>query len=313
MPFCENCGNPIMGNFCQRCGWNAAQMPSQPVQKPQQYQQPQPQYLGPQRRSRAPIVIGVIVIVAIIILALMFFLVLNPEDEGEVKEMTQREFMEDYEDSDGDGDIDNLKSLNPGDKVRISDKVADIHYDYDADMTLIQCESAEDLELSLAIVLDGDQSDRYEIGDPISVTLHIKRYEINGKSVELPKEFYSYLLEIGTMDETTTSPTGAFDFSETSTGNYTGGLVSLSSEVKLEDCSWTIIDVSTGASASQGPPIISGTPVQAGRGLKLTFTDANSNEKVDAGDVITLENAAEGDQIRLIHDTGKSIAAYTIP
>ena len=108
----------------------------------------------------------------------------------------------------------------------------------------------------------------------------------------------------------TTAPTGAFEFSETTAGNYTGGIISLSDEVKLSDCSWTIIDID-GSSASQGPPILSGTAIQAGSGLKLTFIDANS--KVDAGDVVTLENAEKGDQIKLIHDTGKSIAAYTIP
>jgi hypothetical protein len=109
-----------------------------------------------------------------------------------------------------------------------------------------------------------------------------------------------------------TAPTGAFDFTETTTGSYTGGIISLSDDVKLSDCSWTIVDID-GASASQGPPIISGTPVQAGRGLKLTFTDTNSNNKIDAGDVVTLENAEKGDQIKLIHDTGKSIASYTVP
>jgi flagellin-like protein len=122
-----------------------------------------------------------------------------------------------------------------------------------------------------------------------------------------------YVMVSGMMTGSTTAPTGAFDFTETSTGNYTGGVISLSDDVKLSDCSWTIIDTSTGASASQGPPILSGTAVQAGTGLKLTFTDTNANSKVDAGDVINLVNADKNDQIKLIHDTGKSIAAYTIP
>jgi hypothetical protein len=310
MPFCENCGSPITGNICQRCGWNAASMPGQHVQQ-QPYQQPQ--YPGPQRRSRAPIVIGVIIVVVIIILSLMFFFVMNPEDEGVVKEMTIREFMEDYEDSDGDGEIDNLKSLNAGDKVRISDKVADIHYDYDAEMTLIQCESAEDLELKFAIVLDGDQSDRYEIGDPISVTWHIKRYEINGLTIELPKEFYSYLIKAGTMDGTTTSPTGAFDFVENSPGNFTGGIISLSDKVKLTESSITIIDVSDGSAASQGPPLQSGIPIITSGGLTLEFTDTNGNNQMDAGDVWTISNGASGDQIKWIYETGNVIAMYTIP
>lgn len=310
MPFCENCGSPITGNICQNCGWNTAQMPSQPAQQAQQYQQPQ--YPGSQRRSRAPIVISAIIVIVIIILALMFFLVLNPEEE-EIKEMTQREFMEDYEDSDGDGDIDNLKSLNPGDRVRISDKVADIHYDYDADMTLIQCESAEDLELKFAIVLDGDQSDRYDIGDPISVIWHIKKYEINGLSIELPKEFYSYLIKAGMVDGTTTSPTGALDFYDVGDGNYTGGIISLSEEVKLYESSFTIIDISDGSSASQGPPVISGIPITTSGGLSLKYTDVNSNEKMDAGDVWTISNGEEGDQIKWLYETGNVIAMYTIP
>lgn len=203
MPFCPNCGSPIAGNFCERCGWNAAQMAQQ--QYPPQYQQPiQQQYTPPQGRSDLPLIVGAIVIAIVVILAGVLFVVLTSKDDGKTG-------------SDGNG---------------------------------------------------------------------------------------------GTV---TTVPTGAFDFTETSNGNYTGGIVSLSGEVRLSDCSITIIDTSTGASASQGPPIRSGYPVQAGSGLKLTFTDTNSNKKVDAGDVWTLTNAQKNDQIKLIHDTGKAIAAYTIP
>jgi flagellin-like protein len=121
-----------------------------------------------------------------------------------------------------------------------------------------------------------------------------------------------YVMVSGMMTGSTTAPTGAFDFTETTTGNYTGGIVSLSDDVKLSDCSWTIVDIN-GASGSQGPPITGdGTSVTTGGGLSLTFTDTNTNSKVDAGDVVTLANAEKGDQIKLIHDTGKSIAAYTV-
>jgi hypothetical protein len=309
MPFCENCGSPITGNVCQRCGWNAAQVPSQVTQQPQQYQQPQ--NLGPKRRSKAPIVIGAIIVIAIIILALMFFLVLNPEDE-EIKEMTMEEFMDDYEDTDDDGDIDNLKSFNDGDKVRITDEVGDIHYDDDTDMTLILCESTEDMELSLPIVLDGDQRDRYDIGDPISVIWYIKRYDINGLSIEIPKEYYSYIQKIEDLEETPTSPTGALSFTETSVGNFTGGIISLSDEVKLSEASISIIDVSDGSAASQGPPLQSGVPFSTSGGMTLTFSDTNGNRKMDAGDVWTISGAENGDQVRWIYETGFVIATYTL-
>lgn len=308
MPYCRNCGSPIAGIICQRCGWNQTHMRTQPVQ--QQYQQPQ--YSTPQKRSKAPVVIGVIIVAAIIILALMFFLVLNPEDEDGIKEMTMLEFVEDYEDSNGDGDIDNLKSFDEGDKVRISDTVSDIYYDDDIDMTLFLCESNEDSQLSFfAIVLDGDRSGQYEIGDPISITWHIKIYEINEKSVELPMEYYSYLLVAGTMSHTTTTPTGALSFTENAPGNYTGGIISLSAQVLLSESSITIIDVSDASSAFQGP-LQSGVPIITSGGMTLTFTDTNANMKMDAGDVWTITNGESGDNIKWVHENGKAIAMYTL-
>jgi flagellin-like protein len=120
-----------------------------------------------------------------------------------------------------------------------------------------------------------------------------------------------YVMVSGMMTGSTTAPTGAFEFTETTTGNYTGAVISLSDEVKLSDCSWTVVDID-GSSASQGPPIISGDDVNTGA-LALTFTDTNVNSKVDAGDVIVLTGAEKGDQIKLIHDTGKQIALYTVP
>jgi hypothetical protein len=223
-----------------------------------------------------------------------------------------QEFINDYEDSDEDGNIDNLKSLNDGDKVRISDKVAELEYDEDADMTVIICESAKDIEPNLPIVLDGDQTDNYEIGDPISVTWHIKRYTIEGKSIEIPQEFYAYMMVGGMLTSTTTTPTAALDFTETSAGNYTGGIVSMSDKVLLSEASITIVDVSDGSAASQGPPLLSGIPITTSGGLSLTFTDTNDNYQMDAQDVWIIKNGESGDQIKWVHESGKMIAMYTL-
>jgi hypothetical protein len=257
-------------------------------------------------------VISVIIVVAVIILAMMVLLVSDPEDNGELREMTVQELIDDYEDSNGDGSIDNLRSFKSGDRVRISDHVGEIIYDEDDDITYIICESIEDYFFGFVIMLDGDKTDLYEPGDPITVIWHIRRYEINGMSVEMPQEVYSYLMNYGMLTGTTTSPNGAMSFTENTVGNYTGGLISLSDEVKISEASIIIIDVSVGSSASQGPPLQSGVPITTSGGMSLTYTDSNGNLKLDAGDVWTVTNGATGDVIKLIHETGKSIAEYTL-
>jgi PKD repeat protein len=108
-----------------------------------------------------------------------------------------------------------------------------------------------------------------------------------------------------------TTPTGSFSFSESATiaGVYTGSLASISDEILISDASVTIIDDSTGQSATQDP-LLNNTPFQVGVGLKLTFTDSNGNGKLDTGDVWKAENAASGDQIRLVYrPTGGLIAS----
>jgi flagellin-like protein len=120
-----------------------------------------------------------------------------------------------------------------------------------------------------------------------------------------------YVMVSGMMTGTTTAPTGALSFTENTPGNYTGGVISISSETKVVDASVTIIDVSTSASASDDP-LESTAVVQAGTGMRLVYTDSNGNLKIDAGDVWTVSNGAAGDVIKLIHKTGKAIAEYTL-
>jgi flagellin-like protein len=123
-----------------------------------------------------------------------------------------------------------------------------------------------------------------------------------------------YVMVSGMMTGTTTAPTGAFSFTESASnpGNYTGTLISISTETKYTDASLTIIDDSTGNSGSQDP-IASETSFNTGSGeLTLTYSDTNTNNKLDAGDVWKVANGGSGDQIKLIHKTGKSIAVITL-
>jgi PKD repeat protein len=109
-----------------------------------------------------------------------------------------------------------------------------------------------------------------------------------------------------------TAPVGVLSFTENTPGNYTGGLISLSSTLYVQEASITIIDVSTSESATQDP-IQSGTPLQAGSGMTIKYTDSNGNGKMDAGDVWTVSNGGTGDVITLIfRATGSSIAQYAL-
>lgn len=111
---------------------------------------------------------------------------------------------------------------------------------------------------------------------------------------------------------TITTPTGALSFNEPTPGNYTGGIISLSETVYISEASLFIEDFSTGLNATQ-VPIQDGVPLQAGSGMILTYTDSNSNSKLDAGDVWTVQNGGSGDIIKLIFiETGESIAEFTL-
>ena len=113
-------------------------------------------------------------------------------------------------------------------------------------------------------------------------------------------------------DDSQTTPTGALNFHESAhtPGKYIGGFVSLSSTVPLEDTIMTIIDDSLGQGAAQDP-INSGTLLQVPGGMNCTYTDANSNGEIDAGDVIVLMGTTFGDQIRFTYKpTGDLIATY---
>jgi flagellin-like protein len=123
-----------------------------------------------------------------------------------------------------------------------------------------------------------------------------------------------YVMVSGMMTSTSTTPTGAMDFTEGSqTGNFSGSFVSLSKSVKLSDTQVTIIDDSTGGSASINNLEDTKIATVPG-GLTLTYNDINGNNKVDGGDTIRCNNADSKDQIKFVYEpTGGVIAQYTFP
>lgn len=116
----------------------------------------------------------------------------------------------------------------------------------------------------------------------------------------------------GLMTGTTTAPTGAMSFTENIPGNYTGGIISLSDHVDVDEVSLLITDVSLFESATLDPLGDHGT-AQVFNGISCTYSDSNQNSGLDAGDVFSIQNGASGDIIRLIHNpTGMAIAEYTL-
>jgi PKD repeat protein len=120
----------------------------------------------------------------------------------------------------------------------------------------------------------------------------------------------------GVIDEYTLlsdTPTGALSFSDTSPENYTGSFVSLSNSVLLSRVNMTLTDNSLGQSESQDP-INDGIALEVPGGVNCTYMDVNVNEKIDAGDVITIRGAATDDILRFIYiPTGGTIATFVIP
>jgi FlaG/FlaF family flagellin (archaellin) len=115
------------------------------------------------------------------------------------------------------------------------------------------------------------------------------------------------------MTTTSTTPTGALDFTESSTTSdmYSGAFVSLSSSVDIPDTSVTIVDDSLGASTTQNP-LNPGTTLEVAGGMSFIYQDNNGDNNLDGGDTLRINDGNPGDIIRFVYrPTGGVIAQYT--
>ena len=283
----------------------------QPIQQPIQQAQPYPpQYQqtyqqAPLRKgkSKLPIVAGVIVIIAILLIAALF-LFLNPlNEEGKTLKMTMAEFIDDYEDVNSDGSPDNLKSFNEGDKVRIFDNVAYIEYDDDNDITVIFCESTMEYDWGFPIILDGDQTDDYDVGDTITVTWHIRRYVIEGSVVEFPEELYWYFTSGYLISSTETTPVISMNWNEDyeHPGIYIGYVVSISGVSSINTYDVTLVVTHGGSSGSIDLDVLAGVATLNVGDLTLDFTDHNPIGTMAAEDVFNISGGESGDIVRLVY------------
>jgi hypothetical protein len=158
----------------------------------------------------------------------------------------------------------------------------------------------------------GDLKSDYTIGEEGTVRVHIKEMSAMGITMEYPDE----CMTADMVEDYLQVPSASLDFTETSPGNYTGGIVSSSSEIYLNEIEIEIYDSSSGYSGTDDGDLTDDRHEEVDvwyGNLDLEFTDTNDNNKLDAGDVFTLTNAESGDEIT-IYDTYSydEIASYTI-
>ena len=117
----------------------------------------------------------------------------------------------------------------------------------------------------------------------------------------------------GMIDETKVTPVAALGFKEHETidGQYTGGIVSISSKAYIDDVSMTVVDVDTGSSAVLQPLADSGSVSVGDPGSEITVTydDAGKTGILDSSDVFYITGATFGDRIILIYTPSDDLLA----
>jgi hypothetical protein len=110
------------------------------------------------------------------------------------------------------------------------------------------------------------------------------------------------------------TPTAAFQFTEdpNEPGRYTGGIISISDRVDLDDVSLSITDAGTGRIDIMEPLEDDGV-VQITNGPSCSYDDTNNNNRIGVADDFTVTNGEPGDSIRLIHIPSDGlIAEFTL-
>jgi hypothetical protein len=283
-----------------------------------------PQPTPPPKKSKKGLVIGVVVVVTILIVAMLAYLfVFAGEDGAKTYSATYEEFLNDMEVDISSMSV-NFKTYDDGDIVDVTGtvdrvKLADVPagtVGTDAGTwTLVYFEppDASTMVMYDCFAYKGDKSDEYTVGEEGTVRVHIKKMSYGGMNMEYPEE----CVTADAVEDYIQVPTAAFDFTETTSGNYTGGLISASDTIYLSDIEIVIYDDSTGISGDDDGDLTDDSPeeIEVWYGnLHLEYTDANDNDKLDAADVFNLYDADSGDRITIRdYDTYDTIGSYTVP
>ncbi len=306
-----------------------------PVQPVAQQPQAQPTYYktlpptvaastAPPKKSRKGPVIGVVIVVAILLIAVLAYLFMfTPDDgeNGEIPTITYQELMDDIEVDIGGMDV-NFKSYDDGDELNIVGTVDNIRT---ADVptgvfgvspgawTLIFLETQGAIPLFEMFAYKGDLRSDYTIGEEATLKIKIGKTSAQGMTMEYPEEW----MDASLIESYLEVPSITLEFTETSPGNYNGSITTNSDTILLRDLEIKIYDSSAASFGYDDGDLTDDDPeeINVGSGdLILEFSDVNNDGILDLGDTFTLSYAETGDEITLDDDiTWETITIYTVP
>jgi hypothetical protein len=268
-----------------------------------------PQPTPPPKKSKKGLVIGVVVVVAILIVAMLAYLFVFAGEEGpKTYSATYEEFLDDIE-IDISSMTMNFKTYDEGDIVDVTGTVENIRLANvpagsgvdSGSWTLIYFEppSPGAIVVYDCFAYKGDVSDDYTIGEEGTVKVHIKKMSAGGISMEYPDE----CMTSDTVEDYIIVPNITLTFTETTPGNYTGGITSTSDIARLDDIKIEIYDLSETSSGYSDWDLTDDDPetVETYWGdFKLEFRDVNNDDMLDPGDTFTLSFAESGDEVELV-------------
>ena len=281
--------------------------------------------------------IGVVVVVILLIAALAYLFVLpQGEENGEenveeenIPSTTYEAFLNDIEVDEStlsvtfktydDGDI--IDIVGEVENVRMADVPSGTAGVDSGTWTLVFPKRPPDETLDLydCFAYEGDVSDNYTLGEEGTMRVHIKEISVMGITMEYPDE----AITADMVSDFIMIPNIVLTFTETSPGNYTGGITSTSDTARLKDMRIEIWDDSETARDFESNlyyenPVL--MECEYGE-LKLEFRDVNNDDFLDPGDTFKLSYAGSGDEVDLYdvvaYDPTNNwdllIARFTVP
>lgn len=317
--------SPQQAQYQQSAPPHAHSPQYQQIPQPPQTQQGYPQEAStprPTQKSKTgPVLVVVIVVLILIFASLAYLFAFAPSEENGNggSSITFEEFANDVEiDPDtmnlqfksyDDGDVVNVRGMV--DNIRMAD-VPEGTFGVDTGQWTVIFFETSNASIWYRFAYKGDLRSDYTVGEEGIVTLHIKSLSIIGINAEYPDEALTATILSSYMEV----PSVTLQFTETSPGNYTGGVVSQTGVIYLRDLEIEIYDGVDGSYGWDDGELADGNPEVIntwGGGLGMTYNDVNGNGKLDSADVITLRDAEHGDTIELTDSiTDSRITLFTL-
>jgi hypothetical protein len=308
--------------------------PSTPIQtQPQQgYQALYTQHTPPpptkSKKTKKNLIIALVCVILVVSVAILSFLLGatdNSKEKNDIPTITYDEFVNDVE-SDEEKHTVTFKSFDIGDVFYVIGTVRDARLaevpsdNNDIDpgtYTVIYFENPYDIQWD-HFAYKGNLKSYYTIGEEGKVRIHIERVTVKLNSHTYYSEYPSEFLYSSGLEEYIEYPTAIIQFTETSPGNYSGYVTSVSDIIRLRDVLIEIWDMNAYYGyGDDDRDLTDDDPEEVytedGEAY-LEFRDINDNDLLDQGDTLMFYYAEPGDIIH-IYDTvsWRFIADFTVP